>query len=83
MQKSRHRLIQAEAGETQPEEQIRAQRIQVLSQYPVGDGLSEIFKGIGTDYLIEGGQTMNPSTEDMLNAIAACKCKDHLHLPKQ
>lgn len=35
-----------------------------------GDGLSEIFRGIGADYLIEGGQTMNPSTEDMLNAIA-------------
>lgn len=35
-----------------------------------GDGLSEIFKGLGVDYLIEGGQTMNPSTEDMLNAIA-------------
>ena len=35
----------------------------------VGDGISEIFKGIGVDYIIEGGQTMNPSTEDMLNAI--------------
>lgn len=35
----------------------------------VGDGLSEIFQGIGADYMIEGGQTMNPSTEDMLNAI--------------
>ncbi len=35
----------------------------------VGDGLGEIFKGIGADYVIEGGQTMNPSTEDMLNAI--------------
>ncbi len=35
----------------------------------IGEGLGEIFKGIGTDYLIEGGQTMNPSTEDMLNAI--------------
>ena len=34
-----------------------------------GDGLSEIFKGLGVDYIIEGGQTMNPSTEDMLNAI--------------
>lgn len=34
-----------------------------------GDGLAEIFKGIGTDCLIEGGQTMNPSTQDMLNAI--------------
>ena len=35
----------------------------------IGDGLGEIFKGIGADYLIEGGQTMNPSTEDMLKAI--------------
>lgn len=35
----------------------------------VGEGMSEIFKGLGADYLIEGGQTMNPSTEDMLKAI--------------
>ena len=35
----------------------------------IGDGFGEIFRGIGADYLIEGGQTMNPSTEDMLNAI--------------
>ena len=35
----------------------------------VGEGLFEIFKGIGADYIIEGGQTMNPSTEDMLEAI--------------
>ena len=34
-----------------------------------GDGINEIFKGLGVDYIIEGGQTMNPSTEDMLNAI--------------
>lgn len=35
----------------------------------VGDGMGEIFRGIGADYLIEGGQTMNPSTQDMVNAI--------------
>lgn len=35
----------------------------------VGDGINEIFKGLGVDHIIEGGQTMNPSTEDMLNAI--------------
>ncbi len=34
-----------------------------------GDGLSEVFKGLGADYMIEGGQTMNPSTEDILNAV--------------
>ncbi len=39
----------------------------------IGEGFGEIFNGIGADYLIEGGQTMNPSTEDMLNAI------DHVH----
>jgi len=44
-----------------------------------GDGLSEIFKGIGADYLIEGGQTMNPSTEDMLNAIAHVNA-DHIFI---
>jgi len=35
----------------------------------IGAGVGEIFKGLGVDYLIEGGQTMNPSTEDMLEAI--------------
>lgn len=35
----------------------------------VGEGINEIFRGLGADYIIEGGQTMNPSTEDMLNAI--------------
>lgn len=35
----------------------------------IGEGLNEIFKELGVDYIIEGGQTMNPSTEDMLNAI--------------
>ncbi len=35
----------------------------------VGEGMNDIFRDLGVDYLIEGGQTMNPSTEDMLNAI--------------
>lgn len=35
-----------------------------------GEGLGEIFHGIGADLIIEGGQTMNPSTEDLLNAVA-------------
>lgn len=40
-----------------------------------GNGLTEIFKELGVDYLIEGGQTMNPSTEDMLNAIDKVNAK--------
>ena len=35
----------------------------------IGAGMNEIFKELGADYIIEGGQTMNPSTEDLLNAI--------------
>ena len=41
----------------------------------VGEGLSQIFRELGVDYLIEGGQTMNPSTEDMLNAIDKVNAK--------
>ena len=47
----------------------------------VGDGINEIFKGLGVDYIIEGGQTMNPSTEDMLNAIEQVNADSIFILP--
>ncbi len=47
----------------------------------IGEGLSEAFKGLGVDYIIEGGQTMNPSTEDMLNAIEQVNANNILILP--
>lgn len=47
----------------------------------IGEGLTEIFKGLGVDYLIEGGQTMNPSTEDMLNAIEQVNAENIFILP--
>ncbi|MCR5331282.1 MAG: DAK2 domain-containing protein, partial [Lachnospiraceae bacterium] len=47
----------------------------------IGEGINEIFKGLGVDYLIEGGQTMNPSTEDMLNAIDAVNAETIFILP--
>ncbi len=47
----------------------------------VGSGLSEIFKGLGADVIIEGGQTMNPSTEDMLNAIDKVNADNVFILP--
>ncbi len=46
-----------------------------------GEGLDEIFKGLGVDYLITGGQTMNPSTEDMLNAIGKVNARNIYILP--
>ncbi len=66
---------QEEAKEQEPAERKEYGFIAVSC----GDGLSEIFKGIGADYLIEGGQTMNPSTEDMLNAIAHVNA-DHIFI---
>jgi len=41
----------------------------------IGEGLNDIFKELGVDYIIEGGQTMNPSTDDMLNAIDKVNAK--------
>jgi DAK2 domain fusion protein YloV len=46
-----------------------------------GEGLSEVFKDLGADYIIEGGQTMNPSTEDMLDAIANVNADSIFILP--
>ena len=46
-----------------------------------GEGLSDIFRGIGADCLIEGGQTMNPSTEDMLKAIERVNAENIFILP--
>lgn len=45
----------------------------------IGEGMNEIFRELGVDYIIEGGQTMNPSTEDMLTAIDAVNA-DHIFI---
>ena len=47
----------------------------------IGEGLNEIFRELGVDYIIEGGQTMNPSTEDMLEAIDRVNAKHIFILP--
>ena len=47
----------------------------------VGDGINEIFTSLGVDYIISGGQTMNPSTEDMLNAIENVNAETIFILP--
>ena len=55
-----------QAEEKKPEEPRKAMGFITVS---IGEGLNDIFRELGADYIIEGGQTMNPSTEDMLNAI--------------
>ena len=47
----------------------------------IGAGINEIFKGLGVDHIIEGGQTMNPSTEDMLQAIEKVNARNIFILP--
>ena len=47
----------------------------------IGEGMNEVFRGLGVDYRIEGGQTMSPSTEDMLNAIEHVNAKTVFILP--
>jgi len=46
-----------------------------------GDGLADVFRGLGIDYVIEGGQTMNPSTEDILDAAAKVNADTVFVLP--
>lgn len=74
------RLAKEQAAQPNPAEEETSERKPYgFITVSCGDGLSEIFKGIGADYLIEGGQTMNPSTEDMLNAIKKVNA-DHIFI---
>ncbi len=59
-------LKKSKGSEKKPEEPRKPMGFIAVS---IGKGLNEIFEELGVDYIIEGGQTMNPSTEDMLNAI--------------
>ena len=75
---AREQKAQAKAVEPEPAAEHKKYGFIAVS---CGEGLSEIFKGIGADYLIEGGQTMNPSTEDMLNAIDKVSADNIFILP--
>ena len=66
--------------EEAPKEQEPPKEMGFIS-VSIGDGINEIFQGLGVDYIIEGGQTMNPSTEDMLTAIEKVNAKNIFILP--
>ncbi len=66
------------AQETKPEAEWKDMGFISVS---AGNGLSEIFSGLGVDVIIEGGQTMNPSTEDILHAIEKVPAKSIFVLP--
>ena len=64
--------------ESKPDEPPKAVGFIAVS---VGDGVNEIFKSLGVDYIIEGGQTMNPSTADILDAVDKVNAENIFILP--
>ena len=58
----------AEQTQDQPDEQTEIKPVGFVA-VSMGDGMEQIFQELGVDYVLSGGQTMNPSTEDMLNAV--------------
>mgnify|MGYP003054995612 CR=1 FL=1 len=64
---------QAEAKKAEPRKEVG------FIAVSIGEGMNEIFRELGADYIIEGGQTMNPSTEDMLTAIDQVNA-DHIFI---
>lgn len=84
------RVIQFEEGKAQSAENVKADNEPQANEeakefgfiaVSAGSGICEIFKSIGVDHIIEGGQTMNPSTEDMMNAISKVNAKNVYILP--
>ena len=74
-QQKEQEAAEKEAREKEPEKETG------FISVSIGDGIADIFRDLGVDYLIEGGQTMNPSTEDMMNAIEKVHAKNIFILP--
>ena len=69
--------LEKEEKESKPAEEKEYAIIAVVA----GDGLAEIFKAQGVDYIISGGQTMNPSTEDFIKAVDQVNARNIIFLP--
>jgi DAK2 domain fusion protein YloV len=71
------RILESEGAATKPPRPNGVGLVAVVA----GSGLVEIFRGLGVDAIVEGGQTMNPSTQDMLNAIESVPYDEVILLP--
>lgn len=80
-------MTSADKEEAEKQEEVRRKKQEKPSKecgfiaVSMGDGLKDLFVELGVDYVIEGGQTMNPSTEDMLNAIDKVNAKNLFIFP--
>ncbi|HEY8364037.1 MAG TPA: DAK2 domain-containing protein [Haloplasmataceae bacterium] len=80
--KEQHSSIVSEANHTMEKERTNAEMKEFgIISVCAGEGLANIFKEMGCDYIISGGQTMNPSTEDFLKAIKEINAKNVIILP--
>jgi uncharacterized protein len=78
----RHVLgIDEDAGEESEEDIDLETKKYAFISVTIGEGIKEIFKDLGTDYIVEGGQTMNPSTQDILDAIEKVNGENIFILP--
>jgi DAK2 domain fusion protein YloV len=77
MREQHHHVIEMEAtaAADQPEKNLG------IVSVSMGEGIASVFKDLNADYIIEGGQTMNPSIEDILNAVEKINAKEVFVLP--
>ncbi|OMH91933.1 hypothetical protein A4R31_06245 [Staphylococcus argenteus] len=78
MREQHREVIRKEQHTTKPEMETVETAIITIS---MGEGISEIFKSMGATHIISGGQTMNPSTEDIVKVIEQSQCKRAIILP--
>ncbi|MFV1433820.1 hypothetical protein QMK75_28470, partial [Klebsiella pneumoniae] len=71
----------AQMQKVEVEETVKETKEYGIIAVVAGDGLAEIFKSQGVDYIISGGQTMNPSTEDIVKAIEKVNARNVIILP--
>jgi dihydroxyacetone kinase-like predicted kinase len=70
----------SESTLSEPEEEMEYKETTIVA-VSSGDGISELFKGMGVDYIVSGGQTMNPSTDDFLAAFNKLNTKNIIVFP--
>lgn len=80
MREQHSSIFNEQQGESVKEESIPKIDLAFVS-IAAGSGIAEIMKSLGTTEVIEGGQTMNPSTEDILEAVKKCHAKEVIILP--
>jgi DAK2 domain fusion protein YloV len=80
--KEQHRSITEEISQdSQAEDADKVQKEYAMITVAMGDGITDIFKDLGVDVVIEGGQTMNPSTQDILAAVNSVSANNIFILP--